>query len=647
MKYRSEIDGLRALAVIPVVFFHAGVDGISGGFIGVDIFFVISGYLITTIILSEKDKGVFTLVNFYERRARRILPVLFFVMLVSLIFAWIWLLPKDMVGFSKSLIAVPTFVSNILFWKETGYWGEANELKPLLHTWSLAVEEQYYILFPLFLMIMWRFQRRWIFVSFAIAAVVSLFLSQWGTYYHPEAAFFLLPTRGWELAIGACIAFHFLYKKEGKNLIPGQKNINEILSVFGLVMIVYAIFYFDESTPFPGLYALIPTVGTGLIIVFSSSNTVVGRLLGSPLPVGIGLISYSAYLWHQPLLAFTRYSVSAKPSSLLMISMAALSFPLAYLSWRFVEKPFRKKERFSRAEIFTYSIIGSLVFIAIGAGGVLTEGYSLRSEHSQYINEKLRVNYGLSDQCDDHFTLSPKCQTNKNPEIVVWGDSFAMHIVEGIIASNPDAKIIQMTKSNCGPHFDVAPFDGVKHLVTSASECLEFTGKVREWLSSNNTVKYAVLSSPFRRYTSQHSKLLDRNNEVVDSTSLLLEKSFENTLKQLVEMGIKPVIFSPPPRSEINLGLCLAKQYWADSGLEKCDYRMDEIPDFRLRVYEFLAQFDDRYSVNYLNKMICEGMICRTNMDSIFLYRDSAHLSYEGAAALGGKYDFYNLVTAD
>ena len=159
MKYRAEVDGLRAVAVIPVILFHAGFGYFSGGFIGVDIFFVISGYLITTIILTEKEQGTFSLINFYERRARRILPALFLVILVSLPFAWIWLLPSDMKDFSQSLVAVSTFMSNILFWRETGYWGAENELKPLLHTWSLAVEEQYYLLFPLFLLLMWKFRK--------------------------------------------------------------------------------------------------------------------------------------------------------------------------------------------------------------------------------------------------------------------------------------------------------------------------------------------------------------------------------------------------------------------------------------------------------------------------------------------------------
>lgn len=223
MKYRPEIDGLRAVAVIPVIFFHAGVSAFNGGFVGVDVFFVISGYLITTIILSEMEQGTFSLINFYERRARRILPALFLVILVSLPFAWLWLIPSDMRDFSQSLVAVSTFSSNILFWRESGYWDAASEMKPLLHTWSLAVEEQYYVLFPLFLMLVWRFRKRWILASFMLVAGISLATAQWGAYHQPSATFYLLLTRGWEPAIGAGIAFYFLYRKQAIQTLLSHK----------------------------------------------------------------------------------------------------------------------------------------------------------------------------------------------------------------------------------------------------------------------------------------------------------------------------------------------------------------------------------------------------------------------------------------
>src|SRR6476620_4994577 len=257
MEYRREIDGLRALAVIPVILFHAGFDTFSGGFVGVDVFFVISGYLITSIVLAEKEAGTFSLVDFYERRMRRILPALFFVMLACIPFAWFWLPPSDMKDFSESLIAVPIAASNFLFWQRSGYFDTAAELKSLLHTWSLAVEEQYYLLFPTFLVLTWRLRRHWVIAILIVVALISLALAHWGALNYPQATFFLLPTRIWEMLIGLFVAFH-LFGREGAKIKSGySSHLTQFLSIVGLFSIVFSIFVFDKQTLFPSLYTLI------------------------------------------------------------------------------------------------------------------------------------------------------------------------------------------------------------------------------------------------------------------------------------------------------------------------------------------------------------------------------------------------------
>jgi peptidoglycan/LPS O-acetylase OafA/YrhL len=647
MKYRAEIDGLRAVAVIPVILFHAGFESFRGGFVGVDIFFVISGYLITTIILSEKEQGTFSLAKFYERRARRILPALFLVMFVSLPFAWLFLFPSNMKDFSQSLIAVSTFASNILFWRETGYWGADSELKPLLHTWSLAVEEQYYIFFPLFLMLMWRFRKRWVFISFIVIAAISLVLAQWGAYSKPEAAFFLLPMRGWEIAIGAILSFYSLYQKQRISALLSNKSVNEALGMVGLLMIAYSIYSFDENVPFPSFYALLPTVGTGLVILFSSPHTLVGRLLGTKLLVGIGLMSYSAYLWHQPLFAFARHRSLTEPSGLLLAALAVLSFPLAYLSWRYVENPFRSKEGVNSKTVFSFALIGSVVFIVIGLAGHVTDGFNGRSSKSgvtiQSIEENLEVNYGLSSTCDGLFTLSPDCRTSNEPEILIWGDSYAMHLVQGVMASNPNAKIIQMTKSACGPFFDIAPVTP-KYPVSWANECLEFTGKVREWLKANTTVKYAVLSSPFNQYLSKDTDILFRSNDLVPASFDLATKEFERTLNELEEMGIVPIVFSPPPANRINLGRCLARAEWSGMNLDECNFQVTEMSEDRINSHRFLENIKVNYRVVHLDDLICDSSLCMTHIGPTFIFRDSGHLSHEGSAELGKRSDFYNMI---
>jgi len=365
MKYRAEIDGLRALAVIPVIFFHAGFELFSGGFVGVDVFFVISGYLITTILIEDIENQRFSIVNFYERRARRILPALFFMMLCCIPLAWMWMPATQMKDFMQSLIAVSFFVSNILFWKESGYFEVAAEEKPLLHTWSLAVEEQYYILFPIFLFLAWRFGKNRVFWLITFFTAISLILAEWGWRNKPEANFYILPTRAWELFAGSITAF--IIQKRGVQA-------SNIFSLIGLAGIIVAIFIYDETTPFPSIYTILPVMGVSLLVLYSDGKTFIAKLLGVKLFVGIGLISYSAYLWHQPLFAFARIRSLREPSGALMVLLSIISILLAYLSWKFVEGPFRNKTKFTRKTIFLISSVFTLFFILFGAFGQLHVG---------------------------------------------------------------------------------------------------------------------------------------------------------------------------------------------------------------------------------------------------------------------------------
>jgi len=436
MNYRKEIDGLRALAVVPVIFFHAGFQSFGGGYVGVDVFFVISGFLITSIILSEKQQGLFTLTNFYERRIRRILPALFFVMFVSLIFAWLWLIPRDLENYSQSLIAVSTFSSNILFWRTSGYWGPENELIPLLHTWSLAVEEQFYILFPLLLMLVWRFGVRWILASFLLISVSSLLAAQWGAYDYPKAAFFMLPTRAWELGIGAMIALPFHYHMQAIHKVRANSLLSDLFSLSALLMIGYAVFSFDHTTPFPGLYALVPTVATGVLIVFASTETIVGRFLGIRPLVGIGLISYSAYLWHQPLFAFARHRTIPEPSSALLLTLAALSLVLAYFTWRYIESPFRARGLISRRRVFSFAFLGSAMFFTLGLVGHLSEGQKAWLTQPDELNASFKRSDRAMD-CFDfpniHKSDNWKCEIGRSTAALryfVVGDSHALSVFE-------------------------------------------------------------------------------------------------------------------------------------------------------------------------------------------------------------------------
>ncbi|MFW5328902.1 acyltransferase family protein [Hydrogenophaga sp. ZJX-1] len=478
MEYRREVDGLRALAVLPVILFHAGFEVFSGGFVGVDVFFVISGYLITTIILSELEQGNFSIINFYERRARRILPALFLVMLVCLPFAWLFLLPSEMKGFAESLVAVPLFVSNILFWRESGYFDAAAELKPLLHIWSLSVEEQYYVIFPLFLILTWRLGKRSILVFLAIFALASLGAAHWGSKLNPAAAFYLLPTRVWELLIGAFVAFH-LSAKIRTNPSPTAQ---EIGSVAGLGLLLYSVLVFDKSTPFPSLYTLVPTVGTALIILYASQFTFVGRMLGMKVFVGVGLISYSAYLWHQPLFAFARHRGLTEFDRGAFLVLVSLSLLLAGASWHLVERPFRSKKLVSRNKIFLLGITGILFFVSFGLLGHYKDGNigQLDTKQEMFlasfendlpawnyfkrtrIPEKYRFDcdfYDLPKYRTGNATnvplesISIKCFTSQKDReklIFIWGDSHAQQLYHGLSkVISTDHDILQVASSGC------------------------------------------------------------------------------------------------------------------------------------------------------------------------------------------------------
>lgn len=465
MKYRAEIDGLRALAVIPVILFHAGLEVFSGGFIGVDVFFVISGYLITTILIEDMENKRFSIVGFYERRARRILPALFFVMLVCIPFSFLWMSSSQMKDFFQSLVAVSLFVSNFLFWKESGYFDTSSENKPLLHTWSLAVEEQYYLLFPVFLLFAWRFGKNKVFLTIMVMAVVSLLLSEWGWRNKESANFYLAHTRAWELLVGSMAAF--IVRNNGVKS-------NGFLASLGLIAIIFSIFFYDESTPFPSVYALIPVVGVVLLVLYADKDTLPARLLSTRLFVSVGLISYSAYLWHQPLLAFARIEQQNQtnltflgmPNDLGALKIALLivaTFGLAYISWKFVEKPFRRKGDYTSNffnKWYVRSFLGLFFFIIIGLiGNVYIDDSSNYAKNDIELSDSWSVDVRRSRcllQKPSERSHAQEC-LNSSADVVLWGDSHAASLSPGL-GKELEAKNVafsQLTQSGCAPLNDI------------------------------------------------------------------------------------------------------------------------------------------------------------------------------------------------
>lgn len=418
IRYRPEIDGLRAVAVLPVILWHAGLDIFSGGFVGVDVFFVISGYLITQIIIGESVEGRFSLTRFYERRARRILPALILVMLCCIPFAWFWMLPDPLENFGQSVFATLFFANNILLRMTSGYWELASEFKPLVHTWSLGLEEQYYLLFPLLVIGLWRFGQTALLRVIIGISLVSLAMTEIFSRIDPDANFYLLHTRAWELLAGSICSF-LLFGRPQRH--------HDMLAAAGLGLILFAIFRFDEQTPFPSLYALAPVVGTALVIMFADGRTWVARILSIRVFVGVGLISYSLYLWHQVLFAFARINSYDPPPQTLMLSLVAATFVLSYLSWRFVETPFRSSTRVRRVPFVASVSVATAGLAAFGLFLHFEQGVPLRifsfEDNESAAGMHLSYNRRISRNIIKVFP------DNGKPNVLVLGNSFARDFI--------------------------------------------------------------------------------------------------------------------------------------------------------------------------------------------------------------------------
>ncbi|OCX66392.1 hypothetical protein BFP70_05035 [Thioclava sp. SK-1] len=536
MKYRPEIDGLRSLAVIPVVAFHAGVSAVPGGFVGVDVFFVISGFLITSLLAEDIAAGRYSLIGFYERRARRILPALFVMIAACLPLAWLWLTPADLKDFSQSLVAVAVFSSNLLFWHETDYFAAQAELKPLLHTWSLAVEEQFYILFPLLLAGLWRLGLRRLIGLVAVLGVISFGVAQWGISAAPAASFYLLPGRAWELLAGALAALYL--RQGGPSVVVSAQG--QWLSWAGVALIVVPMFTYDHATPFPGLAAVPPVLGTVLIVLFCGPKTHVGRGLAHRVPVAIGLISYSAYLWHQPLLAFYRYPLIAPPNPWIMAGLGGVSFVLAWLSWRYIERPFRNRRKISATAIFAMSGGGLAAVAALGLLGHRNDGYDGRFHYVGEIGQLAAI-----DNLYDHFDyaavvregechavrpedwLANGCRDTRARTIMLWGDSYAAALYHGLAAwrdtAHPEIGIVQTTDGNGTPFFIRGKADDQTPLVELNTRRLDIAAQVQPDLI---LLSWSVLSpNAPREKKSQINALYQTINKIrsrVPDSSILI-----------------------------------------------------------------------------------------------------------------------------
>lgn len=613
MNYRKEIDGLRAIAVLSVIFYHAGFATFSGGYIGVDVFFVISGFLITSIIKNSIYAGEFSFIEFYERRMRRIFPALFLVMLCCIPFAWLILLPYDLRDFFESIFAIPVFMVNHLFLNESGYFSSPAENKPLLNTWSLSVEEQYYLIFPLILSYLLRTKIKLapVFVI-AILIVLSFSLSVWYTKYKPDLAYFTLPTRAWEFLIGAAAVFINIDKFNFSH----SKKIKNMFSMIGLSLILGVTLFYDKNTAFPGLNALFPVLGAILIILFANEQTLVGRILTSKIFVGIGLISYSAYLWHQPVFAFYRYQTIGEPNNVILISLIAIVFIISFLSWKYIENYFRNKRNFSRKAIFVLSSIGILFFISIGLIGHFTD--PLKIATMRFNEEKLATIRSVAhspyrNQC--HFEQSDK-SLSKTPctyfggeiSVAVVGNSHATELAYSLaIKLQPmNIGVVHHTMSGCTHNYKIKEEVG--------SVCGRWHEKVFQMIMDNKSIKTVILSY--------------RNEK-----SLTEEKyriSLAKFANELVGAGRRVILVlqAPMPLMHINQHLSSAMPDLSGSIASR------KLSDWRVMYAssaDLLKLLRKDIQIVDPSNLFCDNDYCYVTKNGVALFFDDDHISLSGA----------------
>jgi peptidoglycan/LPS O-acetylase OafA/YrhL len=605
-RYRRDIDGLRALAILPVLLFHAHVPGFSGGYVGVDIFFVISGYLITGILARDIDRGQFSLIRFYERRFRRIIPALALMILATLaVAAWLYF-PGDLEGVPRSALAATLFASNLWFFTDTGYFAGGADVKPLLHTWSLAVEEQYYIGFPLLLMLLARYAPRWRTAALATLAALSLALAILMQRDTSGFTFYLLPTRAWELFAGALLAI---------GAVPAirRRLPAEMLACAGLLAIALPVALYDRTTVFPGLAALPPVLGAAALL-HAAPGTSVGRTLAHPLLVGIGLLSYSLYLWHWPLIVFAEYATDAPLARAPRLGVIVAALAIAYLSWRYVERPFRDRSRVSDKGIFRFTA-AAMLLLCLASGGLMAMG-GWPSRFSAPVLAQIAGRNDFSPtrkKCHDTYMRGARpCILGAQvaPDAMLWGDSHGVELAYALSlkATAQGRALIQRTTSSCPP-------------------VLGYDGRDPRCAAANRAAFAALRADPAIRRVYLAAFWANGNFDAPDFVGKL-----DRTIAAIRREGRQVVLIGPVPPQPFDVPRHLA--HLARAG------RLDEARGVsrawvEARTPHLRALFDrwQGRDVSLISPLaaLCASGPCAIEADGKPLYFDSHHLSVAGA----------------
>ncbi len=658
--YRRDIDGLRAIAILSVVLFHCGAPLVTGGYTGVDIFFVISGYLIGGHIYSELLAGNFSFLHFYRRRAKRILPAFYTVLAFTTLAALFLLTPLETASFGRSAFAATLSVSNILFWKTTSYFNPSNELNPLLMTWSLGVEEQFYLVIPMLMTLLLRLRRSLLLPAILAICILSFLFAWCELNNRPVFVFYMLPARAWELGIGILLAVAELTRKRA--LAFGL--LAQVSSLIGLTLMLVPVVMLTKTTPFPGAAALPSVLGTALVISVPAS-WINRTILSNQILVSIGRVSYSWYLWHWPLLAYLRILYGSKPplTASVLASIAALA--TAVLSYYLIERPFRNSVRTPSAILLRYAAL-SAVFLLVFAAFWLSDGVSQRFPALARAEAELgkqRVEWReclLGTTTDAEIGQNLACYNAQapSPSVALWGDSHAASLAPGLrsVANAQGYSFAEFSMAACPPLIGAAPYSPV--FPAEEAACFQFNRKAFELIATNHNIGIVILVSywalPIRFSVpgrdNFRSWLVDKSADPqkipkLEASQKLLVKSLKATIHGLEAAGKKVIIIDDYPNFEFDplwrvqagavparhaLAVWLGLRYTSDPGFG-LPYIVPEDAVADSAIKEAVASFPDVELVDLESEMCGGSSHCVYRNGDHLLYLDYDHLTGEGA----------------
>lgn len=631
-----------------VVLYHFKIGPTEAGYLGVDVFFVISGYLITTLVAKGIERGDFRLTEFYFRRAKRLLPAAYVTMLVTAVCAPWFLNQQELKDFALQVVGAVTFTANIVLWQQTGYFEGASDLKPLLHTWSLSLEEQYYMILPAALMLLPR--KFWLRAIIA-ALVCSLALCLVGASVKPVATFYLLPTRAWELLIGSAGAL-WMAAPDASSRIPKSPLVRALF--FPSLAVLLLLGALPVGDRHPGIGALLICLATVVVILRRHEGFEQAALAKALARVGD--ISYSLYLVHWPIIALIKNAWVSQDAELpltLRLSALALSLTSAYLLYRFVENPIRKAHiRYTPALAAKTGLI-SVMLMAI-APSVIHAG-----KNAVDYSEIRRTNFGLGKACeyDSPFQLKSACSSGEHPKLLVWGDSYAMHLVPGLLSQPQAGGVIQATRSVCGPFLHLAPQrlknpeSGLIYDRAWAESCIEFNDSVLEFVKKSPEIETIVLSSMFAQYVGEDWVHVTRSGNSTRALPPSIDNSAEalaGTVAALRAAGKKVVLIAPPPRADFNVGACLERLLNGRISFgapNNCAIPWDAQHQTQNPVPALVLQAEKLgIPVIRPSDFLCKSEACETMIDGTMIYRDEGHLSHTGSRLLATRMDWAKLI---